>query len=199
MNESKKSGLAVASLVLGIIGVCFSIIPIINNASFIMGIIGLVFGIIGLIKKNKKGLAIAGIILCILAMAVTLAAQSAASKALNQASSSLNDISGDNTAEILGKDVSVDIGEFVMSDDAYGITKSSLPVTVTNLMSESKTYSIQIEAVDASENRIEDAYINANELGAGQSQSFEEFTYVSSDNKEAMKTATFKVVKVSKI
>ena len=75
MNESKKSGLAVASLVLGIIGVCFSIIPIINNASFIMGIIGLVFGIIGLIKKNKKGLAIAGIILCILAMAVALAAQ----------------------------------------------------------------------------------------------------------------------------
>ena len=32
--ENKKSGLATAGLVLGIIGICLSFIPIINNAAF---------------------------------------------------------------------------------------------------------------------------------------------------------------------
>lgn len=200
MNENTKSGFAVASLVLGIIGVLFSLIPIINNASFIFGIIGLVLGIIGLIKKNKKGLAIAGVILCALAMIITLVSQQIYSKAFNEAadkaSSSLDDATGDNTDDILGTKVTVDLGQFTMTDDQYGLNKSSLPVTVKNISDESKSFNIQIEAVDAAGNRIDTAYVIANELGAGQSQSFEEFTYVTSDKKDAMKTATFNVVQV---
>ena len=53
MNENQKSELAAASLVLGIIGLIFSIIPIINNAAFVMGLIGLVLGIIGLVKAAR--------------------------------------------------------------------------------------------------------------------------------------------------
>ena len=37
--ENKKSGLATAGLVLGIIGICLSFIPILNNASFFLGIL----------------------------------------------------------------------------------------------------------------------------------------------------------------
>ena len=44
--EKKKSGFGTASLVLGIIGVCTSFIPIVNNVSFILGLIGAIFGII---------------------------------------------------------------------------------------------------------------------------------------------------------
>ena len=201
MNENQKSGLAVACLVLGIIGLALSLIPIINNAAFIFALIGLVLGIIGLIKKNKKGLAIAGIILCVLAMAVTLIMQKATSDAFQKVSddtsNKLSDMSGDNTSEILGKDVSVDLGDFTLTEDSYGFIKSSLPVTVKNLTSESKTFNIQLEAVDASGNRIDDDYMLVNDLGAGQTQSFEKFTLVTSDHKEAMKTATFKIVKVS--
>ena len=54
MEEKKKSGFATAGLVLGIIGICTSIIPIINNLSFILGIIGAIFAIISLIKKQVK-------------------------------------------------------------------------------------------------------------------------------------------------
>jgi hypothetical protein len=203
MDENQKSGLVVASLVLGIIGVVLSLIPIINNLSFVLGAIGLILGIIGIAKHNKKGLGIAGIILCAVAIAATLASQSVYAKALNQAADktneSLKDISGDNTDDILGKDVQVDLGEFTMSEDAYGFITSSLPVTVKNLNSEAKSYSIQLEAVGSDGNRIKDDAVYASNLGAGQTQVFETFNLVTSDEKEAMKTATFKIVKVSKI
>ena len=203
MNENQKSGLAAASLVLGIIGLIFSIIPIINNAAFVMGLIGLVLGIIGLVKKNKKGIAIAGVVLCVLAMIVTFTMQAVWKKALDQTSAqvseNLDNISGDNTDELLGKSVQVDMGDFTMSEDKYGLVTSTLPVTVKNLTDESKSFSIQFEAVAADGSRIKDDYVYANGLGAGQSQSFTAFTYVGSDEKEAMKTATFKIVKVSMI
>ena len=42
--EKQKKGLAIAALVLGIIGLALSFLPIINNAAFIFGVIGLVLG-----------------------------------------------------------------------------------------------------------------------------------------------------------
>ena len=54
MEKTNKSGLATAGLVLGIVGVCTSFIPIVNNISFIMGILSAIFGIISLVKKNRK-------------------------------------------------------------------------------------------------------------------------------------------------
>ena len=56
--ETKKSGFATAGLVLGIIGICLSFIPILNNASFFLGVLAVIFGLISLIKKASKGKAI---------------------------------------------------------------------------------------------------------------------------------------------
>ena len=75
------SGMAVASLVLGIIGVVTSFMPIINNVSFFLGILGVIFAIVGIVGINKgnrrgRGLAIAGLVLGIVAIVVTLIAQS---------------------------------------------------------------------------------------------------------------------------
>lgn len=93
MEKKPTSGLAVAALVLGIIGLVTSVIPVVNNMSFFMGIIGLIFAIIGLVgigkgKKGGKGLAIGGLVTSILAIVVTLAAQSAFVAALDAATSS---------------------------------------------------------------------------------------------------------------
>jgi len=52
-SEKEKSGFGTASLVLGIIGICTSFIPIINNLSFVLGLMGLLF--ISSIKKASKG------------------------------------------------------------------------------------------------------------------------------------------------
>lgn len=65
MEEKRKSGFATASLVLGIIALCTSFIPIINNMSFILALIAIVFSIVALVKKASKGMAIAGIIISI--------------------------------------------------------------------------------------------------------------------------------------
>ena len=197
MEKQKKSGFATAALILGIIGICLSFIPILNNASFFLGILGVIFAIISLVKKGSKGKALAGLILGILSVVITLSLQSSWAESLDEVSNDLDNAAGNNTEEILGRDVDVSIGTFEGNLDEYGLVDSKLTVTVTNKTSETKSFSIQIEAVDASGSRITTDYINANSLGANQSQDFDIFTYVSSEDLEAMQSATFNVVEVS--
>lgn len=197
MEEKKKSGFATAGLVLGIIGMCTSFIPIINNLSFVLGIIGVIFGIISLIKKADKGQSIIGIILCILAIVITINSQQALSDSLNEVSSNLNKATGASTEEVLKNDVNVELGEFEVTKGSYGITNTKLTVKVTNKTSEKKTFSFHIEAVDDSGIRINEDYVYANDLAAGQSQNFDIFTYVSSDKLDSMENATFKIIEAS--
>lgn len=89
------------------------------------------------------------------------------------------------------------IGELSLKKGSYGSIESSLAVTVKNLTDKQASFSIQIEALDSSGNRITQDYIYANDLGAGQSQNFKVFEYISSDNYEAMKEAKFNIVSVS--
>ena len=195
--KEKRSGFATAGLVLGIIGICLSFIPILNNASFFLGILAVIFAIVSLIKKASKGKAIAGLILGILSIAITLSLQSSWAESLDKVSNDLDNAAGNNTEEILGKDVDVSIGNFEGSLGEYGLVDSKLTVTVTNLTDDVKSFNIQVEAIDTSGSRIATDYITADSLGANQSQNFDIFTYVSSEDLEAMQNATFKVVEVS--
>ena len=86
VESSGNSGLATASMVLGIIGIVMSFIPIINNIAFFLGIIAVIFGAICLFKKTGKGKAIAGLILGILAVVITLSMQKSISDGLDKAS-----------------------------------------------------------------------------------------------------------------
>lgn len=195
--EKKKSGFGTASLVLGIIGVCTSFIPIVNNMSFVFGLIGAIFAIISLIKKASKGQAVAGIILCILAMVITLSAQKALGEGLNEVSSNLDKATGNGTEEILANDVDVQLGNFEATRGEYGLTETKLTVRVTNKTNNKKSFSFHIEAVDSNGSRINEDYIYANDLGSGQSQNFDIFTLVTSDKIDMMKNATFKIVEAS--
>lgn len=197
MEEKKKSGFATAGLVLGIIGICTSFIPIINNLSFILGLIGMIFGIVSLIKKASKGQAITGVILCILAMVITINSQQALSNSLNEVSSNLDKATGSSTEEVLANDVNVELGNFEVTNGSYGNKETKLTVKVTNKTSETKSFSLHIEAVDKTGARINEDYVYANNLTAGQSQNFDIFTYVSSDKLNGMQNATFKIVEAS--
>ena len=200
VEEKKKSGFGTASLVLGIIAISTSFIIIVNNMSFVLGIIGAILGIVSLTKKASKGKAIWGIVLCILAIIITLNLQQSWSDSLDELSNSLNDYSNnmscENTDTILQNDLDVQIGTF-KATKSYGIYDTSLTVTVKNKSSEKKSFSIHIEAVNSNGERIDDDYVYANDLSAGQSQKFETFNLVSSDKVEALKKATFKIVDVS--
>ncbi len=194
---NKKSGLATAGLILGIIGTALSFIPIINNAAFVIGIFALIFGIIALIKKETKGKTIASIILGIAAISITLLMQQAASNAIDEVSKEIDKITGDNTEEVLNKDVDITLGDFIATTDEYGFTNTKLVVTVKNTTDSKKSYSIHIEAVDADGKRIEDDYVYANDLTAGQTQDFEIFNLVQDEKVDLLKNATFKIVEAS--
>lgn len=195
-SETQKSSLCTAGLVLGIIGVCTSFIPIINNLSFVMGILAVIFGLVS-IKKAGKGKMIATIILGILAIIITLNAQQSLSDSLDALSEDLDTASGENTEQVLANDIEVEIGNFEATTDEYGLSDTKLTVKVTNKTNETRSFSIQIEAVDANGSRINQDYVYANNLTAGQSQDFDIFQFVSSDQIEAMQNATFNIVEAS--
>jgi len=200
-EEKKHSGLGTAALVLGIIGIVFSFIPIINNVAFILAVLGALFAIASLIKKASKGTALAGLILCVGACAITLYMQASVSKALNEASNEIetafDDLDGTNTDKLLGTSVNVEFGDFVVEKDGYW-TNTKLPVTITNQETETTSYSIHVEAVDNNGNRLNEDYITVNDLGPNQSQEFDCFTYISSEDLAKYETASYKVVEVSK-
>lgn len=196
MEKSKKSGFSTAGLVLGIIGVCTSFIPIINNLSFVMGLLAVIFGAIAFFKTTSKVKNIIVIILGILAITVTINSQKALSETLETVSNDLDKSLGNSTEEVLANDVDVVIGNFEVKEEQF-LTETKLVVKVTNKTAETKSFSIQVEAVTSDGSRINQDYVYANNLNAGQSQDFEIFKYVSSDKLEDMKTATFKIIEAS--
>ena len=190
--KAPKSIAAIVGLILGIIALVLSAMPIINNFAFILGIVGLIFGIVGVVgtrdkKKSGKGIAIASV----------LASQAVYSAALDEAGAQLDKATGDATEEILGSEVDVTLGDLTMKKGSYGTIESSMPITVKNLTDESHSYQIQVEAINASGDRITQDYAYVTDLGAGQSQTVKAFTYISSDEYDAMKKATGKLVSVS--
>lgn len=195
-EKTKKSGLGTAGVILGVVGVCTSFIPIINNLSFVLGVLAVIFGFIALSKKDSKGKVIAVIILGIAAIAITLSSQKSLSDSLDTLSNDLNKASGSNTEEVLKNDVEVTLGSLEVTKDKY-TTNTVLKANVKNKASETRSFSIQVEAVDANGTRIANDYIYANSLNAGQSQEFKLFEYIESDKLELMKNAAFKIVEAS--
>ena len=201
-TKAPKSIAAIVGLILGIIALVLSAMPIINNFAFILGVVGLIFGIVGVVgtrdkKKSGKGMAVASVIIAALACVIVLASQAVYSAALDEAGAQLDKATGDATEEILGSEVDVTLGDLTMKKGSYGMVESSMPITVTNLPDDSHSYQIQVEAVNASGDRITQDYAYMNDLAAGQSQTVKAFTYVSSDEYDAMKKATVKLVSVS--
>lgn len=72
--QSKPSkGMAIAALVLGIVGAVFAVIPLFGAYVGIpLGIIGLILGIVAAKKNGKSGLTTAAIVLSIIAIALSV-------------------------------------------------------------------------------------------------------------------------------
>lgn len=200
-KEKRKSGFATAGLVLGIIGLCTSFIPILNNVSAVIAVIGIILAIISLIKKSSKTMAIVSIIVGIVAIIAVYKAQDSLSKNVNEAFSntqaSIDKASGNSTEEILANDADVSLGEFTITKDEYDMNSTKMTVQVKNKTTEKKSFNIHVEAINENGERIAEDYIYANDLGAGQSQSFDIFTYVQDSKLDNMKKATFKIVDIS--
>lgn len=201
MEETKKSGVSTAALVLGIIGICLSFIPILNNIAFVLGILAVVFGIVALIKKQSTVKTIISLVLAILAIVITLVIQKAVSDTIddvvNDLSSSIDEMTGGSTEELLKNSVNVTFGKFNVEESDFWDT-TSLEVTIKNIGSEKASFSVSVEAVDENGTRIADDTMYVNDLAAGQDIKEKVFTLVESEKIDALKTATFRVYEVSK-
>lgn len=120
MEETKKSsGLSIASMVLGIIAICFSFIPFVNYISIILGFLAVIFGIIGIVKNVKKGMAIAGLILGIISFAIIYNMYMAIGETLESVSNEISDtigVSNSNSTDS-SKTVSVSLGDTITGKD----------------------------------------------------------------------------------
>lgn len=89
-------------MVLGIIGICLSWIPIINNVAFVLAILAFIFGVVGIVqtkndKKRGRGKAITAIVLAVVTVIVVIAIQSAIGKAFDDATNEVNKSSSSST------------------------------------------------------------------------------------------------------
>lgn len=128
-----NSGVAIAGMVLGIVGIATSFMPIINNISFFIGLVGLVLGIVGLVginkgKKKGRGFAIAAIVLNVLTAIVVLASQAFYSSVLDSVSDSVKSTSTTasqaTSSSIESSDAAASAGATTASadDSKYAIT-----------------------------------------------------------------------------
>lgn len=74
VKQTRSAGLAISSLVLGIVGTVLSFMPIVNSLTAAGAFVGLVLGGIG-IWKSRPWMSAIGVVLCGLAIMLTLVAQ----------------------------------------------------------------------------------------------------------------------------
>lgn len=202
-DSSKGSGLAVAGLVLAIIGLLLSAIPIINNFAAVLAVLGLIFGIIGAVKsKRSKATATVAIILSVIALIIVIASQAFYGHAVDQVgqeiNNSINDSTGKNTDKILKNDLTVQLGKFSASKDQYDVWTTELPVTLTNKLDQQASYSVEIEAVDSNNKRLATDTVTSSDLAGRQGQDFKAFQFVDSAKIPQFQKADFKVLSASK-
>lgn len=205
-TPKRNSTLTIVGLVLAIIALTTSWVPIINNIAFALGAAALIMGVMGIVsaKKGKTAngkMAIAVVVIAVISCALVLQTQSHYAKVLDDASNkfnkSMDNSTGKNTEELQKTSLDVKLGKLVVKRDKY-FTETKLPVALKNKTQEKASFSVRIEAVDASGKRITDDTIYANDLGAGQSVDMDAFKYIESDKLPEVEKATIKVVSVSK-
>jgi hypothetical protein len=113
----KGAGLAIASMVLGIVALVLSWIPIINNVAAIVAVVGLGLGIPGLVLARRgthrgQGLAITGLVTSVVAIAVVILTQILFVKAIDEATHGLDEAIANSGAG------QVDPAEPVTEEDA---------------------------------------------------------------------------------
>ena len=92
----RGAGLAIASMVLGIIALLLSWVPIVNNVAAIIAIVGLGLGIPALIRArrgthNGMGLAITGLVTSVLAIVLVILTQMLFVAAIDEVQNSINE------------------------------------------------------------------------------------------------------------
>ena len=194
ITDDKRSGLATASMVLGIIAIIGSWIPVLNVFSIVIAIVGLGLGVPALIvlitkKRGSTGKTIAGLVLCILTLMIAVNMNNLVSDAVNDEIDDINnnfdEMTGENTEQILANDLDITFGNYTTDGNEYFET-GKLEVTIKNKTNETYNYSINIEALDKDGVRIATDTIYVDGIAPNQTAKFDTFSY---QEVEKLKTA----------
>lgn len=187
LEPTGKSALGIAGFVLGLIALCTSFLPIINNFSAFLAVLGLVFAVIGTVscvrgKKSGKGLTIAGLIICIVSLVVVFATQNMYVKAIDEATSGASVTSTSQSSS----SSSSDNGSQAAGDLPVGTTASlsnGLEVTVNSVTSGLANY-----------NGEEFTSVTVTYTNTGSDTlSFNTYDWKAQDSQGAQRSATFEV------
>jgi hypothetical protein len=97
-----SSGLAIASIILGIVGLALAWVPIVNYIAMVLGLIALVLGGVGIFKSHRM-MSIAGAVLGLVAIVASLAVYAAFVNSLNSASGTYAGTTNPFSAEVEGE------------------------------------------------------------------------------------------------
>jgi hypothetical protein len=99
------------------------------------------------------------------------------------------------TGLVLQQDLSVKFGLFEVGADAVGAETRRLPVQVENKSGSTKSFEIQVEALDGDSRRIASQIIYAPKMRGGEKRDLEAFGYVDSETTQQLNspTTTFRV------
>lgn len=158
--ERTRNGMAVASMVLGILAVVTFWIPFLNVISYVFAIIAIGLGIAAMVKSRRhkvgRGMAIAGLVMAAVSFVGATAVNNATVDAIDESISSVT---------VDADEVDVTLGE--PTTDQYGYT--TITVTMTNTSDENQSPWVTVSAESADGTELYDTgHAIVNDLKPGQ-------------------------------
>lgn len=200
-RPKKGKGLALTALLVGILGTCLGLLPVVGMLAAPIAVLGLGFGVVAVVgsirgvREGRAG-AIAGTLLCVLALILGSFWIVVILSSFQDRGDSRKSITGQDTDEILRNDLDVQLGQFVFDSDPGKPGK--MVVTLRNKSNKSQSFSVEVEALDANGHRIADDTAFVDVLAPSEVTQRDMFVSVARDRYDAMKKATFKIVEASK-
>lgn len=161
----KGAGLAIASMVLGIIALLLSWVPVINNLAAVLAVVGLGLGIPALLRARRgtaggKGLAITGLVTSVLALVLVIATQVFYASVLDEVERSLDE-------ELNGAPADAVAPELIdpLTEEAPAPAADVVPLGVPAQVGD---YQVSVDAVQLDGNAAVAAANEFNEAPTGQ-------------------------------
>jgi hypothetical protein len=164
-QPKKGAGLAIASMVLGIIALLLSWVPIVNNLAAVLGVIGLGLGIPALLRARRgthggKGVAITGLVTSAVAIALVIATQAFYSAVIDEVERSIDEELNSAPSDTATSD---------LAEPATGEeTAPTAEVVPLGVPAQIADYQVTVDAVELDANASVAAATELNEAPAGQ-------------------------------
>ncbi|TFV64548.1 DUF4190 domain-containing protein [Geodermatophilus sp. DF01-2] len=163
-QPKRGAGLAVASMVLGIIALLLSWVPIINNLAAVLAVVGLGLGIPALLRARRgthggKGLAITGLVTSVVALVLVIATQFLYAKVIDEVERSIDEELNSAPSDTVTSD---------LAEPATGGASDPAEVVPLGVPARIGDYQVTVDAVELDANASVAAADEFNEPPAGQ-------------------------------